>query len=889
MRRIDKIKQELQRLAGEKITASELAQTMNLARANVSSDLNQLHAQGIVNKTGSRPVYYSIAQTAAAPPRQNDFDTFIELNPSLTLCGEQAKAAVLYPPNGMHLMLLGDTGVGKSMFANLVSRYALSVGRIKKENSFISFNCADYANNPQLLVSQLFGTQKGAYTGATENRPGLMEIADGGILFLDEVHRLPPEGQEVLFTYIDRGVFRRMGETHNERKATVMLICATTEQPETSLLQTFIRRIPMMIRIPSLAERTLDERLQLITDFLLEESHKLSAGIQVSVNSMRALLGYTCPGNIGQLKSDIQLLIAQSYADSISGKSDSITITSFRLPPHIRNGIFVEQNRRQIWNRLSGINSRFLSFDAKETNRSPLFTGEQSDIYNIIEQRTQDLRRVGLDEEQIQQEIGEVLHQYYTRYRDNEPDFSDFERFVGTEVMATVNKIIVNAENKLGRTTSENIRYGLSMHLYNAIQRVRQGQLSSPSNLRILQERMPDLYDFALECLDIIEDDFNICLPQEEAGFLTLFFSEEKPVPQRSIVQIIVVAHGIGTATNLAATANRLMNSDLVRGFDAPLEENPGAVYEKIKEYISTAPNIKEVLLLVDMGSLGNFAQDLERDLGVRAKRFILVSTLHVLEAGRKAALGYSLDDIYENVKSVNELALSDVSHTEYREPKDTLYVLAVCTTGEGGAKVIQDYLSARLDLQNGLCQVVTLAVADQAIFKTTVEKLQENGHIICVVSAFTTGLPVPHFELSGVFEGKGLTSIQKSIDTETAFIQVERTLVPLLKNINATLVFRDIREMVERIGRNLRKPLDGEVMIGAFCHIGCMLDKLKCGDAINPFLNKEAISQKYPDEIAIVQRECQRLGTKYNVTIPLEEVCRITTFFVKDDMVIFR
>jgi Sigma-54 interaction domain. len=73
-----------------------------------------------------------------------------------------------------------------------------------KESPFIVFNCADYADNPQLLMSQLFGYVKGAFTGAESSKAGLVEKADGGILFLDEVHRLPSEGQEILFFYLTK-------------------------------------------------------------------------------------------------------------------------------------------------------------------------------------------------------------------------------------------------------------------------------------------------------------------------------------------------------------------------------------------------------------------------------------------------------------------------------------------------------------------------------------------------------------------------------------------------------------------------------------------------------------------------------------------------------------
>lgn len=92
------------------------------------------------------------------------------------------------------------------MFAEVMYSFAKEIGRIKRNAPFVTFNCADYANNPQLLMSQLFGVKKGAYTGADKDRMGLVEKADGGILFLDEVHRLPPEGQEMLFYLIDKGL-----------------------------------------------------------------------------------------------------------------------------------------------------------------------------------------------------------------------------------------------------------------------------------------------------------------------------------------------------------------------------------------------------------------------------------------------------------------------------------------------------------------------------------------------------------------------------------------------------------------------------------------------------------------------------------------------------------
>ncbi|MGO0862514.1 sigma 54-interacting transcriptional regulator, partial [Clostridioides difficile] len=122
---------------------------------------------------------------------EDGFEELIGIKGSLKEKVNLAKSAIMYPPNGLHTIIYGETGVGKSELATCMYKYAVK-NNIKEENSpFIVFNCADYAENPNLLIAQLFGVVKGAYTGADANREGLVEQANNGILFLDEIHRLP--------------------------------------------------------------------------------------------------------------------------------------------------------------------------------------------------------------------------------------------------------------------------------------------------------------------------------------------------------------------------------------------------------------------------------------------------------------------------------------------------------------------------------------------------------------------------------------------------------------------------------------------------------------------------------------------------------------------------
>lgn len=266
---------------------------------------------------------------------KDGFESLIGADGSLKEKIASLKSAMMYPPNGLHTIIHGPTGVGKSDMAECMYRFSVRKGFKKKGSPFIVFNCADYAENPNLLISHLFGVQKGAYTGAHSSKEGLVERADGGILFLDEVHRLPSTGQEILFSLIDRGVYRRLGETTAERKAKVLIICATTGDPNSDLLITFKRRIPMIIDLPRLEDRPQKERYDLILKFFEVESRRVNKNFAIDKRVINKLMNYKCTGNIGQLKSDIQVTCARAFS-KLGIEDDFVYVGEESLRSYVR-------------------------------------------------------------------------------------------------------------------------------------------------------------------------------------------------------------------------------------------------------------------------------------------------------------------------------------------------------------------------------------------------------------------------------------------------------------------------------------------------------------------------------------------------------------------------
>ena len=333
--------QKVDAIGHKGFTAQELADKLGIQRNVVSHWLNELSEEGRAIKINTRPVYFLDKQAFEAQPekfiqytvnhgkemmKEDPFVQLIGYNGSIKSAVARCRSAVTYPPSGLPLLLIGSTGVGKSFIAQLIHEYACSMEVISQKAPFVIFNCAEYANNPELLAANLFGYVKGAFTGAASDKIGLVEDAEGGYLFLDEIHRLPPEGQEKLFLLLDKGIYRRLGETGKWRKANVRLVFATTEDPEECLIKTFLRRIPLVVQIPSLDERPLPERLQLIYEFYRQEARVLDRDIFVGKQVINAFLKTTFSGNIGKIINVIKYSCAHAYNRNIHIDSNMLRI-----------------------------------------------------------------------------------------------------------------------------------------------------------------------------------------------------------------------------------------------------------------------------------------------------------------------------------------------------------------------------------------------------------------------------------------------------------------------------------------------------------------------------------------------------------------------------------
>ena len=227
-------------------------------------------------------------------------------------------------PSKASVLIIGESGTGKELIAKAVHQWSPRAAK-----PFVTINCTAIPEN--LLESEMFGHAKGSFTGAVANKPGLVEAAHMGTLFLDEVGEIPPSVQAKLLRFLQDKEFRRVG-SNEDRKVDVRVIAATNKKLEREIengnfrVDLYYRLNVIRIRLPPLREREEDVPI-LIGHFLKKFTAEQGKEIhKVSSLAMRVLAKYSYPGNVRELENIIERCVTLEQSDQLTAKN---------LPPRI--------------------------------------------------------------------------------------------------------------------------------------------------------------------------------------------------------------------------------------------------------------------------------------------------------------------------------------------------------------------------------------------------------------------------------------------------------------------------------------------------------------------------------------------------------------------------
>lgn len=893
------------------VDAQEIAEALYILRNNVSMELNALHRQDRIVKILGRPVLYFDKETLEAlcgenlgrgpcqfaameecvghtqAASQGPFDRLIGSDRSLRKQVEQAKAAILYPPDGLHTLIVGQTGVGKTLFAHMMFEYGKSMKHFAEDAPFITFNCADYYNNPQLLISHIFGHIKGAFTGADTAKAGLVEAADNGVLFLDEIHRLPPEGQEMIFYFIDTGTFNRLGETTRSRKAKVLIIGATTEDPGSALTKTFVRRIPNIIAIPPLAERSLEEKIDIIKLLLSDEAQRIHKPVRIGVESMKALIGSISVGNVGQMKSNIKLLCAKAFLNGIDNPK-YIDIDFKILPAKIKDGLLtMSADRKQLASFTEYVREPLLVLPPGERPLVDVEPEEKEpfDLYQVVEDKVELLKGEGISDELIKQIVATDVNVYIKSfYNKQSVHMSTRERLlkiVDKRLVDFCEQIALHVQKRLNRAYKDRFLYAFSLHLSAFLKRVKAKDEMHYTEIEGAIDKSSLAFQTALEIKDMIEEHYHIVVPHTEIEYFALLLESVEDEDSEEKIIIMVATHGRSTASSMVEVAQKLFSTEATNliAIDMPLEVKPQDTLEKMIARLQERNYQKGVLLLADMGSLCNLGTMLMERLQVQVRTLDMVSTPLILEAMRKVDLGgMDLDTLYESLLGFK--GYEAVEFTEAPPLDGTEAIVTVCSTGQGAALKLKEFVEGIL--QHIVDRAVHIIPIGMAEMEQRLAEIAEQYKLVAVVGMAQPKYPVPFIPLDKLIDGDGeaelaalLKSRVKIVAREPDNIVVrklcEESLQKFLTYMNPGKVISVLLEFDSVLEQKLARSFSNPVRIRLIVHCGCALERIVIRSPLIYQGDKEKIDTQ---KLRSLKSAASVFERALNITLDDDELC---------------
>ncbi|MDU1055052.1 sigma 54-interacting transcriptional regulator [Clostridium baratii] len=865
------------------VTANEIATLLNLPRNVVSHYLNEFCRDGKATKTNTRPVYFydisaiEVENNEENSENQNNNDPFLKLigsNGSLKEQVEQCKAAAVYPNKGLPITLTGNSGVGKSFIARIIYEYAIYKNCIKDDAPFVTFNCADYANNPELLSANLFGYKKGAFTGADKDTEGLIEAADGGYLFLDEVHRLSPEGQEKLFLFLDQGKFRRIGETNKWRSANVRFIFATTENLEEVLLDTFKRRIPIFVDIPSLDERTLSERLSMIHNFYYNEAKKIDKDLVICRNVINSLLSINGNGNIGLLKNIIISSCANAYR---SNNNDSVIEINLKdLPGIFKNSTHAKKtfyNENMKIYKDNNIESKTLYSDYEENE---VIKKEFKNILKILNNLNKGL----IDEEaftkQSNRSINRMLKEMIFNNSHIEKDILNYElvfnmvenalmsiqRNYGIKYYGNTTKILSYVIILLDKKESEEIKNEYKLYI------------------NILKKRLSKSYLLGKKINEIIENTLDRRLGDRLLIFLTLYFNGFVS-QNRNKCNGIIVAHGFSTASSIASVANSCFEEFIFEPFDMPIDVSTQNVVSRIKEYLENINTENGTIILVDMGSLNEIYKELKNNVNGNVGIINNISTRLALDVASKIINKEDIESIVETSSKNNK--------TEYRfyEAKTKKKAIVVtCISGVGTAEKIREIILKCI----GQADIEILA-RDYTSISSGIKNNKElkDYDVRLVISTTPMNMPeVKHMSLQDLISGESdyiLEDVLKDVNKKKNIEEIKDDMIKFLslQNIlnqltilNPNKIVDEVSKVVNNYQLVLNMNFESDLKLALFIHISMLIERLVLRDEITDHPYEEKFIKENKDFILETNNIFKDILKEYKVSLSTAEIINI-------------
>ncbi|WP_367569412.1 sigma 54-interacting transcriptional regulator [Lacrimispora sp.] len=863
-------------------TANDISETLNISRNLASQYLNDLVKEKLAIKVNSRPVYFfhkrSVERSSLvtfdtcifsgldefmiknrSKESKKDFQKAVGHYLSLSPCIEQCKAAIQYPPNGLPVLLYGANGTGKSFLSRLMFEYGKNEKVIGEDKQYIAVDCTEYAGDLENFARSLCGDQK---------EKGWLARADGGILFFDEIDHLPSAGQELIFSFLISGQYKTF-HSNGVCSSGARLIFATSRPPGETLFKAFARQIPIVIPVPSLNERTIDEKEEMLVSFLRREGQRMGVDVSISKRAFHCILEYPFESNIDELKA----CITSSCAGAYLGKTpEGIAIGTYNLPDYMLSDLKFGTNLEEELIHMNSYN--------KDTSFEQIVQ-----YFQLILDEYQDFKKGALRFDELLKSCQLHLKGYY--------DYLIYsQKLVNMKISnyeQMINQIFETVGETYGVSLSRKYSYLLARCLYIQLRAdhivskwVRSNENEIFSLLQVMRLNLAKESMISAKVAGLVKQNLDVELDNLNQLFLLLNIKSQNESIEVFSTTGIILSHGYSTASSIADAANQIIGKKVFEAIDMPLDMQCQDVARVLEKHIERYVICRDIVLMVDMGSLEQIHRDVRGLTGVNIGIINNISTALAVDIGIGICANKSMEEILKGASENNTCTYRIISNV----PKEE----AVIFSGENGIGTAEKIKELILASSEACIPVRFIAYDYYRLVKNgSNDQIFSNYRVRCIIGLFNPEIEgVPFIALEDIISMKATEQLNWIFSDYLDQEQMEvfnqnmlknftlQNLVEFITILNPGKLLDEVEQSVTRLVRITGRSLEGNIIIGLYVHLCCLVERLVTRAAIENYQDLESFQEKHGDFIGIVKECFQDISTHYKVEFPVSEIAYI-------------
>ena len=889
LRHLDAITRHLNPQKLTPFTTTHIASEINISRNLASQYLNDLVREGLVIKINTRPVifmhrqglerylqvklgraeYASVSDLMSiiGYGTRHDFDSAIGYDLSLAPCVEQLKNAIRYPTNGLPALIIGEPGTGKAMLSHLMFDYGINEGILPSKATYIAIDCADYISDDERFANDLLGTK---------SHLGHLNKVSGGIVYLADFECLSQVSRNLIFTHL-----RHTTDPSHDTPVTpsARIVLSTSLPPNDLIIRQITHLVPIVVNVPSLKERTGDERADLVMHFLRIEGRHVASDVAISRGALRSLVEAPFADNVDGLRTCITNCCASAY---LNRNNEHLVVHSYNLPAAILSASTVQEDDDKLVTgdkrTSSGITSRAVRY------------------FQAILDSYRTHRGGGTSFDEFVTSALEAVHQY--------EDYLNFEAHSVNPRLASyeqvLNPIFEQTDSTYGIELSRKACHTLSQSLCLQLWGETGVARWRTSNVADLQALLASLirwsHTAAVITNHIKAETINaLGVELDVLSQILLFIDVKEAVDSAHTGRQnigIILAHGYSTATSIADAANRILHQRVFDAIDMAYDQRIFDVAGQLSRLLEQYAYAPTVAILVDMGTLSEIDKAVHNIVNGDLYVINNVSTGMALEIG--SAL-ISSEDVGE-VLTHSLQALTPTWHV-LRGTNGHDAVIFCSENGNDAAERIRQLVASSLPDELSTHLITTNFYdllrdgSNAAVFGSY--------RVRVVIGTMDPGIPgVPFVGLEDIIANGFSEALDRALRSTLGPEGIARFHRKLLRNVTLRSVVESItilnpERLYTEADRGLRrlqdflgKYIEQRKVIGIYVHLCGLIERLVTKNFVDTHPQSEIFANKYPEFIEWFRESFKELCQRYRVEIPISEIAYVHDFIYSNQTV---